>query len=202
MKRAVLFLAVVFISVSLAFALEQAKISPAMPIEGFVDTYHSMTITTIESTSTTTDTGRGMPFDLAWPSLSYTPILGTGRLVGTWSLTSNYTPISLSIEASPMTLVSEASSDEVNYCLDFHYKTIEFDTVTKLPTGGMIEGDFRVESGTAWNSSSTAPFNVSEGIPVVTVEQDVRFCLASNFDYDSIAPGIYAGTVTMTVIGE
>ncbi len=202
MKRVLLISAIFFMAVSSLFALNLAKTSSAIPIEGYVDMYHSMTIETLESASTTTDTGSGMPFDLSWSSLAYTAIVGTGRQIGTWTLTSNYTPITLTIDAAPMTLTSGASNDEVNYCLDFHYKTLEFDTTTKLPTGNTIEGDFRVESGTTWNSANTAPFNTPVGIPVVTVEQDVRFCLSSGFNYDSIAAGIYSGTVTMTVVGE
>ncbi len=200
MKKLLLMTVSIFVLTSSAFALNLAKTSPAIPIQGYVDMYHSMTIDTLESSSTTEDTGLGMPFNLEWPSLAYTSILGTGRPIGRWTLTSNYTPIMLTIKANPMS--TSASSDVVNYCLDFHYSILVFDSTTFKPTGEVKEGDFRVESGTTWDSSNTAPFNTEVNIPVITVDQDVRFCLANGTVVDDIKPGIYKGTVTMTVVGE
>ncbi len=188
---------IVLSSASCAFNI--VKTSPSLDIEGFIYRYHNMSVEPIRTGSISSeDTLVGMPFDLTWPSAQYRSIPGTGRLVARWSLTSNYTPIVLTIEASPLTLDSH---NKINYCLDFHYDALQFDPDTKEVLNSTISGDFRVFSGTTWNSLSIAPFNVEKGVPVITVDQDVRFCLADNVNVDLVNPGFYEGTVVMTVTG-
>ncbi len=183
-------------------ALNLVKTSAPINIEGFIDKYHDMSVTTISISNNLgdSDTDEGMPFDLAWPSAAFTSIQGTGRRIASWSLTSNYTPLVLTINASH--LYCSDTGTYVHYCLDFHYRSLQFDESTKEATGEVISGDFRVSSGTEWNSTNTAPFNTAAEVPVITVDQDIRFCLAEDVDIDTVPSGVYTATVTLEVVGQ
>ena len=200
MKKLALISLSIFILLVNVFAAETinlVKTSAPLYIEGFIDQYHLLRVEGLYSWDPNdVDTYVGMPFNLAWPSIEYKSIIGTGRLIGSWSLTSNYTPIVLKIEAAPLTC--NDTRDKVYYYLDFHYKTLTFNPDTLAVTGS-TEGDFRVASGTDWVSTGIAPFDVTGGIPVITIDQDIRFCLKENTDVDLIDPGFYEGNVTMTL---
>lgn len=194
-------------------------------LTAYKDTYHDFIIRPILGDL---NSASGMPFDLTKADVQYVDASSEGgshtygRVIAEWSLHSNHTPLKITIDAKPLTLVKDSSgtqesdsstSDGINYILYFPYRYNEVNeagTATDAVTGYM-----RVFSGQQYVStedsdwdgdlnpiSETLSTSAVEGIGLSTGTYPVRFMLASSDELSGHDPGTYNATVTIMVEGD
>lgn len=109
------------------FTVDQKSDTRRMDIRGTLGPVHTMTITSIPRTSLADPDG--MPFDLRSDDLQISP----GRKIANWTLTSNYMPVTLRINAPD--LVSETYDDvSIPYTLRFSYSYPEYHMDSSITT--------------------------------------------------------------------
>lgn len=209
-----------------AFADDRALDMRSLSLTGFKTAYHNILIEPIAGSP---NSGAGMPFDLTRPDVAYVQLTETnvhtsGRAIATWSVHSNYTPITIIIDAKPLkhtTIDNSASgkSTEVNYILYFPYRYNAVNATADSKES--VTGFMRVESGkqyqsgkdTTWktmfgtetNPISNEIVDVTTGVVglgISTGDYPVRFMLAEDVDIQNCEPGTYNATVTIVVEGN
>lgn len=172
-------------------------------VSGVLGDMHSISVTPISSTSI--DSAEGMPFDLRSEDVAAQP----GRRIATWSLHSNYLPVTLKVDAGDLEF---SSSNEtvatVPYVLRFAYSYPVYETgksEPKLKSGFFYIGS---ENATGYEKEYTFGEEVElQGLEVISSpESDIRFFLAlpeGEIDKDDIYPpgDPYVATVTLTIEG-
>lgn len=177
-------------------------------VSGVLGDMHSISVTPISSTSI--DSAEGMPFDLRSEDVAAQP----GRRIATWSLHSNYLPVTLKVDADDLEFTSSNGTvAEVPYVLRFAY------SYPVYSTGETGESESKLESGFFFIGSEGAPaeywktytFGAEEelqGLEVISSpESDIRFFLTlpdgKTIDDDTNYPpgDPYVATVTLTIEG-
>lgn len=228
MRRKVCF---VFILVCLSIAqlcAIKALDKRELILTAYKDTYHDFIIRPILGNL---NSASGMPFDLTKADVQYVDASSEGgshtygRVIAEWSLHSNHTPLKITIDAKPLTLVTDSSGTQesdsstsggIDYILYFPYRyNVVNEEVNEAGTDTAAEkGYMKVLSGTQYNSmddsdwggtnpiSKTLSTSVIEGIGLSTGTYPVRFMLASSDELSGHDPGTYNATVTIMVEGD
>lgn len=201
----------------------------SLSLTGFKTAYHNILVAPIAGSP---NSGAGMPFDLTRPDVAYVQLTETnvtnvhtsGRAIATWSVHSNYTPITIKIDAEPLKHTTIETSDsgkktEVNYILYFPYRYNAVNATADSKES--VTGFMRVESGkqyqsdkdTTWktlygtetNPISNEIVDVTTGVAglgISTGDYPVRFMLAEDVVIENCEPGTYNATVTIVVEGD
>lgn len=208
MKRLLFFMLMVFcFAVSLSAATQQyvPGLKRGFMIEGGVGKYNQINVSQIINTSknmSDLDKAKtGVPFNLTDSSVVFTDIEGGGRLIGTWSVATNYSNVKIEISATDL-VCSADPSQPVKYWIVFHIMYASFNG-----DGSFKENrheDFGVLSGEKAKVFEIDNNLGDEPFPVVSYNQDIRVFLAEGVDPDEekYPYGIYESTVTIQVSGE
>lgn len=177
-------------------------------IEGGVGKYNQINVNIINNTPTQKKSldsfDEGVPFSLINnPTIAYTKITGGGRLIGTWSVATNYSNVKFNISATDLQYTLDPDQPSIGYYIVFHIVYATFDEKGVFDRD--MQRDFVVKSG----SDSPQTFEIDnhlgeEPFPVVSYNQDIRVYLDENVnpDSDKFPYGIYQSTVTISVSGD
>lgn len=208
-----------------AFA-DRALDMRSLSLTGFKTAYHNILVEPIAGSP---NSGAGMPFDLTRPDVAYvqlekTNVHTSGRAIATWSVHSNYTPITIIIDAEPLkhTTIENSSSGKstvVNYILYFPYRYNAVNATADSKDS--VTGFMRVESGTQYRSDEDMTWNTMfgtetnpisneiidvttgvAGLGISTGDYPVRFMLANDVEIENCEPGTYNATVKIVVEGN
>jgi len=173
----------------------QPSFTNAIGIEGFIIQSHSVTINPLSE-----NTSYGMPFSIMGDDVKEATDKTTGRRIATWTLESTYSPLSVSIKATP--LVHITGSTSIEYYISFKYSYEKYDDNGDIAG---LEENFILVSTLAGEVSITLNNQSSNGqiYPIKSLSQDVKFMLHSYTDSekDAWAGGSYIATVTITISG-
>lgn len=176
-------------------------------VSGVLGDMHSISVTPISSTSI--DSAEGMPFDLRSEDVAAQP----GRRIATWSLHSNYLPVTLKVDADDLEFTSSNGTvATVPYVLRFAYSYPVYSTSETGESESELESGFFFigSEGATAEYGKTYTFGAEEelqGLEVISSpESDIRFFLAlpeGEIDKDDIYPpgDPYVATVTLTIEG-
>lgn len=176
-------------------------------VSGVLGDMHSISVTPISSTSI--DSAEGMPFDLRSEDVAAQP----GRRIATWSLHSNYLPVTLKVDADDLKFTSNGTVATVPYVLRFAYSYPVYSTSETGESESELESGFFFigSEGAHAEYGKTYTFGAEEelqGLEVISSpESDIRFFLAlpdgKTIDDDTIYPpgDPYVATVTLTIEG-
>lgn len=198
MKKTFLFFVLFFLILVNVFCFVQID-KRSMIINAVKGEYQNVIVTPLYGS---VNDSAGMPFDLTADDVQYvndtTEVLG--REIAQWSVHSNFTPITIKINAESMELKTpydgydSQKKSEINYILYFPYKFSVSNTDYK--------GVLRVKSGDSYVSSKEEPISYSfENTGINTGTFPIRFMLAEDVsnNIEDYNPGIYTSTVTITV---
>lgn len=194
--RKTLLLAILIPCLSLG-AATVSRSTPGLDISGIIGKNQTFTVELVELSS---DRNSGVPFSLDHDTVQSTH--ASGRQIATWNLRTNYTPVTLTITASPLT---NSSGETVPYVLSFPYQFSYIDEgSSEFKT---LNGQIDLEVGTDTATYSTendkgSPFEtIRENSPLIfTGDYPIRFKLRGSSD--GISVGVYTADVTLTVKGE
>lgn len=225
MRKLSLCLIILFIAV-LPVSSYKALDKRELILTGYKGRYHNFII---KPTIGNLNDGAGMPFDLTRADVAYQAVgdddttgdaTTHGREIATWSLHSNYTPVTIKIKAEPLELVTENTdptkkTEGLNYILFFPYTYNGVDSSgnpTRSVTGFMrvesINREYDSTKDEEWPPDNTNPISqlnssgAATGIGISTGTYPVRFMLDDSVDINSYAPGTYNANVTITVEGR
>ncbi len=196
----VLFLALLLLApMLLADPTYMDNMSKSIPIYGFINEYCNLFISPIEGN---TNSSIGMPFDITDSTVSYVAT-GHGREIASWSFATNLPYVKLTFNATPMQFedTAEYPDLELGYTLFLSY----IYTTESSDVSGYIEipssGNNVIQEFSNYSSDS-------EGIPIISMDNDLRFMFDStsstfingNLDNTTALPeGFYYATVTITM---
>ncbi len=175
-------------------------LSRGFTIEGGVGKYNQIFVSLITNAKNFDKTTTGIPFNVTDPTFAYTQILGGGRQIGSWSIATNYSNVTITISATDLVCAVD-TSHPLKYNIDFHIMYATFKADGSFDSN--VHKDFIVPSG------STKVFRIDnhlgdEPFPVVSYDQDIRVYLAKgvNPEDEKYPYGFYQSTVTIQVSGD
>ena len=171
-----------------------------MPVGATVGAYHDLSVETIYSSSESDS--QGVPFDLASDTVSS----GSGRIIASWTINSNYLPLTVSVDAEDLQFFG--GDEKIPYGLRFSYSYPEFGEGTGSATS--VDGYFLIGSDGFDNHEYGKNYTFSamqeQGIhsidmPIrIYIPQDKQNEIVNNGD--SYPDGLYTATVTVKIEGE
>lgn len=207
MKKVLLLILMITLAISIPAAYKDQNKMLSMPVSAQLGTYHQIIINTFNNEGIYSSDGVGMPFDLTGADVQYVETgLTAGREIGEWSLHSNYTPLTIKIDAQNMSLVpgtapsdSTGQTDGLKYILFFPY---EFEAQKDSGEQVTVTGFMKVSSGTPYDSAKEKNAICGEGLQSVNTRFfPIRFMLAEDINVSTFSPGTYIGYVTVMVEG-
>lgn len=189
---------------------EKPGLSRGFVIEGGVGKYNQISVNIINNIATDESSldsfTQGIPFNLSLtqnPSIAFTNIMGGGRLIGTWSVATNYSNVTFEISATDLVCDADPNAT-IPYYIVFHIKYASY------KPDGAYETDNHEDIVVKSSSNNTSVFysidnhRGEDPFPVVSVDQDIRVYLAEGIDpSDKRYPyGYYESNVTITVSGD
>ena len=170
-----------------------------MPVGATVGAYHDLSVETIYSSSESDS--QGVPFDLASDTVSS----GSGRIIASWTINSNYLPLTVKVKAEDLKLFG--GDETIPYGLRFSYSYPKFGEGTGDATS--VDSYFLIGSESFGNSEYGDNFTFSEtqeqgmhsiDMPIrIYSPQDKPHEIVNNGD--SYPAGLYTATVTVTIEG-
>jgi len=203
MQKRMVCLLLAFLGLSLsiptlfATARLQSSLTNAIGLEGFIIQSHTVTVAPLVESGSL---GYGMPFSIVGDDVQEAVDKTTGRRIAAWNLESTYSPLRVSIKATPLKHVAEGT--RIDYYICFKYSYDKYDD--SGGTAGLEEG-WLVVSSTEGEVSATLGNQSPNGqtYPIASQSQDVRFMLHTYTDAqkDAWEGGAYTATVTIVVSG-
>lgn len=208
MKKSITVL--LFLSVLISGVCSTPNPSPAssrgFTVEGGVGKYNNIYVQIMKNAiSEETPIGsfsEGVPFELSDPSVQYSGIKGSGRVIGYWSIASNAPSVRISVTATDLKCVGKPDKT-IRYYIAFHIVYASF--LTNGQYDHDVMDDIVVKSGNEAPYVYAIDNSVGENpFPVVSYNQDIRVYLAEGVDPLSadLPFGLYESTVTISVAGE
>lgn len=189
MRRFASIIMLILLFPCLLFARNRIKTVP-MDVEMAVDIVAEVTVEKIPGAGDSSDTAFDLNSDLVND-------MNQGLPIATWTIRSNYKPLSVKIEASDLTAIS-GSNDTIPYLLNLESSYVE--------NNGKVPGEFFIKSnGYTGQFSSQA---VSDGLYTFTpnvalgvnfADNQIKFILPDDVDITGKADTAYSATVTITI---
>lgn len=160
MKKFIVFCICLLLGLNSAFAWKEVA-ARALPVVGAVGMVQSVEITPLQRG--TAGVVGGMPFDIMGSDVAYTPTIGRGRLIGYWTMLTNYIPATLQVTVQPMQ--GNANKDVL---LDYTL-FIRYSYSCEADGGGVqkkVEGTLPVSTQNGNPGTNSVVFELPEGASV------------------------------------
>lgn len=222
MKRIFLLAIQVLVLLSaLAFAAPTNNLKTlSMNVSATNGGYHRLEIEVLNNGGVYVGQAEGMPFDLLGEDVAYVDTNTTaGRVIGHWTLNSNNTPVTVSVQASNLYRTDNAGNPVEDAPVLGYVLFFPFVYSVDLTGKNDVEGFMRVESGSVYSSTTdsycyiegTTTNPISAEVEAINIENmPIRFMMKndeqakiqSDDDGSDYPDGLYKADVRVEVTGR